>query len=133
MKLMISDTSLILLPTAVLFHDESSMKRIREEGLQLVALEENTNHPLPIEETTKIESVIELEPAASMQNPFLLSKEVVATLLEYDLCIWAVTRKGKPQRKGGASSNSNDKLTREVKALLGSWEREVQAAKAINF
>ena len=57
---------------------------------------------------------------------------MVVALLVYDLCIRAVTRKGKPHRKGGASSNSNTKLTREVKALLGSWEREAQAAKASN-
>ena len=40
-----------------------------------------------------------------------------------------MTRKGKPQRKGGASS-SNKKLARDAKVFLGSWEREAQAAKA---
>ncbi|TYK01560.1 LINE-1 retrotransposable element ORF2 protein [Cucumis melo var. makuwa] len=79
---------------------------------------------------TKIESVSELEPVASLQNLLLLSKEVVARLLEYDLCIRAVTRKGKSQRKGGSFMSSNKKLIKEVKALLGSWEREAQAAKA---
>ena len=57
---------------------------------------------------------------------------MVAALLEYDLCIRVVTRKGKLQRKGGASLSSNKKLTREVKVLLGSWEREAQGAKASN-
>uniref|UniRef100_A0A9I9EDH8 Uncharacterized protein n=1 Tax=Cucumis melo TaxID=3656 RepID=A0A9I9EDH8_CUCME len=79
---------------------------------------------------TKIESVSELEPVASLQNLLPLSKEVVARLLEYDLCIRAVTRKGKSQRKGGSFMSSNKKLIKEVKALLGSWEREAQVAKA---
>ena len=57
---------------------------------------------------------------------------MVAALLEYDLCIRTVTRKGKPHRKGGASSISNKKRTREVKALLGSWKREAQATKVSN-
>ena len=99
----------------------------------IIALEVNIDLPLPIEETTEIESLTELEPAASIQNPFPLRKEMVAALLEYDLCVQAGTRKGKQQRKGGATSNSNKKLTREVKALLGKWEREAQAAKASNF
>ena len=93
-----------------LFHDVSSTERIREESLQLITLEENTDLPLPIEETTEIESVTELEPAASMLNPFPLSKEVVAALLEYDLCIWAVTRKGKPQRKVGPPRTTRSSL-----------------------
>ena len=33
-----------------LFRDVSSTERVREEGLQLIALEENTDLPLPIEE-----------------------------------------------------------------------------------
>ncbi|TYJ95647.1 hypothetical protein E5676_scaffold104G00740 [Cucumis melo var. makuwa] len=78
-----------------LFHNDSSTDRIREEGLQLMALEENIILPLPNEETIEIESVTKLEPVASMQK-----------------------KEGKPQRKGEASLNSNKKLTREVKALL---------------
>lgn len=83
-----------------------------------MVLEENNDISLLNEETTEIESVTKLEQVAFMQNPFLLSKEVVVALLEYDLCIRVVTRKEKPQRKGKASS-SNKKLTIEVKALLG--------------
>ncbi|KGN57811.1 hypothetical protein Csa_010865 [Cucumis sativus] len=40
-------------------------------------------------EETEIESIAELEPVASLQNLFPLSKEVVVVLLEYDLCIQA--------------------------------------------
>lgn len=83
-----------------IFHNDSSTDRIRKEGLQLMALEENIILPLPNEETIEIESVTELEPVAFMQK-----------------------KEGKLQRKGEASLNSNKKLTREVKALLGIWER----------
>ena len=116
-----------------LFHEVSTTERGREEGLQIIAVEDTNELPFSNEELIEIESVTELEPAASIQNPFLLSKEVIAALLEYDLCIRAVTRKGKQHRKGGASlNNNNKKLTREVKALLGSWEREAQAEKDNN-
>ena len=64
------------------FHEVSTTERVREEGLQLIALEKNIVLPLPNEETTEIESVTELEPAVFIQNPFPLSKEVVAALLE---------------------------------------------------
>lgn len=50
-------------------------------------------------------------------------------LLDYNLCIHVVSRKGKLQRKDGASNN-NKKLIKEVKALLGNWKREALAAKA---
>ena len=115
-----------------LFHEVSTTERGREEGLQIIAVEDTSEPPFSNEELLEIESITELEPAASIQNPFPLSKEVIAALLEYDLCIRAVTRKGKQHRKGGASSNNNKKLTREVKALLGSWEREAQAEKDHN-
>lgn len=50
-------------------------------------------------------------------------------LLDYNLCIHSGSRKGKLQRKGGAANN-NKKLIKEVKALLGSWERKALAVKA---
>lgn len=65
-----------------------------------MAIEENTNLPLRNEEANEIESATELGLVTSMQNPFSLSKEVVSTLLEYNLCIRAVSRNGKEKGLG---------------------------------
>lgn len=46
-----------------------------------MVLEENNDHLMPNEETIEIESATELELVASLQNPFLLSKEVVSHFL----------------------------------------------------
>lgn len=68
-----------------LFQGDDSNDRNEDKGLQLMVLEENADLTAPNEQTTKIESVTELELVASLQNLFPLSKEVIAALLGYDL------------------------------------------------
>ena len=90
-----------------------------ENDYQIVLIESS---PPVIEnnETMELESETELGPPISSQKSFPLNKETVEALLDYNLSIRAILRKG-VGKKGGASSK---KLIREVKALHNSWEKE---------